>query len=285
MLRLYYSLVMFICCCAAMLNTRHSMFDSVEFAIKRDEFALHYQPKIDLQSKQTVGLSALIRWYHPQHGMLYPEAFFDALQHPITGTKIDKWVIEKALQNITTWLNAGLNIKVSVNISTHYLVQDVFVNQLNNWVLEYPSGSLKMLELEVFAQDSDTDLEDVSYALHYCKELGMTIAIKDAQARAPHYSARLPFDTLKINRSVVQDMLVNQENCAAIERLIHSNQQIDCKVIAEGIETAEQLERLIDMGCVYGQGYSIAYPMEFDDVYPWILEQSAEERLNCNELS
>lgn len=246
--------------------------ERINTALLDNEFRLYYQPKIDLRTKQVIGFEALIRWSHPERGILPPNVFLPTIEEDVLGIKLGEWVIKEALQQLEIWRSAGINLPVSVNISPYQLQHVEFVQQLGQLIKQSPTFRENTLELEILESSALRDIEHVSGIITDCKKLGVTFSIDDFGTgySSLTYLKRLPAEYLKIDQSFVRDMLSDKEDLAIILGIIELAKAFSLKVIAEGVETAAHGEQLLDSGCYFAQGYGIARPMPANEVPPWI---------------
>lgn len=241
----------------------HESIDRVSEALRNDEFLLYYQPKVDLSQGKVVGVEALIRWRHPQSGILTPGHFLPSVENNLITEQIDIWVIKEALNQLKIFKDLSLDIKISVNISARFL-QRIDMIQIVREALEdkfwYKDGDLMFEILETSAID---DIEQTMQKITECKKLGITFALDDFGTgySSLSYFKRLPIDELKIDQSFVRDMLEDADDLAILESIINISNTFGRKVIAEGVETKEHIELLIRLGCILAQGYAIARPM------------------------
>ncbi len=244
----------------------------LQIALERSEFELHYQPKVNLRSGRVLGAEALIRWRHPQQGLLAPAAFLPLLEGHALGLRLGNWVIETALQQIEAWLEQGLPLAVSVNISALQFKQDDFVGQLEQILLRHPRVNKGLLELEILETSSLENLQAVSQMMRECRQLGVHFSIDDFGTgySSLTYLKHLPAETLKIDQSFVRDMLSDHEALAIVQGIIGLAAAFKRQVIAEGVETHSHGEKLLAMGCELAQGYGIARPMPAEQMLPWV---------------
>lgn len=249
---------------------RRQLLQAAEIGIERHEFELHYQPQVNMISHQIIGVEALIRWNHPELGFLYPGDFSEALEHPNIGILIGEWVLKEALHQHTLWDISDL--VVSVNIAPAHLLCKGFVQRLSDLLLTFPNVNPKALELEVLETVSLADINSAVDVVKGCCALGVHVALDDFGTgyASLSYLKKLPLNTLKIDKSFVQNILSNKEDRSIIQCIVALSQAFEYNLIAEGIESMEHEQALIDMGCHIGQGYFIARPMTADAMTDWI---------------
>lgn len=247
-------------------------------ALAENEFLFHFQPKVDLLTGDLVGVEALIRWQHPEQGLLYPGAFLDHFNGHSLEIELGEWVIETALTQLEAWQELGLTLRVSVNISANHLLHPDFVARLATLLGQHPAISSDQLELEVLESAAMSDLGRAIEVITRCKKIGVHFALDDFGTgySSLAYFRRLPVDTLKIDQSFVRDMLIDAEDLAIVESVVRLAQVFGRATIAEGVETLEHASRLIQMGCTQAQGYGIARPMPAHALPAWLEKWRAE---------
>ncbi len=238
-------------------------------AIRRDELTLFYQPVVHLVSGATIGAEALVRWQHPERGLLSPAAFIPIAEETGLIEDLDRWVFHQALQHASRWTtmpDASLDW-VSVNVSPQSLEGD-----FQNWGHEYlnevslPDGSLHLEVTERWALRDERSLQAL-------REQGVRLSIDDFGTgySSLRYLRSLNADTLKIDREFVQDLGRDEKTTAIVQFLMNLSLRLDVEVIAEGVEAAEQAEILRDLGCAMAQGYHFARPVPADTLAESIL--------------
>lgn len=240
-------------------------------AITRNELVLYYQPKVNLRTKALIGVEALIRWQHPERGLLPPSEFLPPIaEHPISIT-IGEWVIEQALTQISYWAVYGLDIPVSVNIGAHQLLSGTFKSRLTELLAKHPEVSPGHLELEILETSALQDLDQVSNLMFDCVNLGVRFALDDFGTgySSLTYLKRLPAAVIKIDQSFVRGMLEDPNDFAIVVGVVGLAKAFYRQVIAEGVETDAHGVSLLKMGCTLAQGYGIAKPMSAKNFLAW----------------
>ncbi|MCU7904368.1 MAG: EAL domain-containing protein [Candidatus Thiodiazotropha sp. (ex Epidulcina cf. delphinae)] len=254
------------------LKGRHESLEDINRALTEREFELHYQPKVNMRTGEVIGAEALIRWLHPQRGMLLPGDFLPMIEdHPIS-IKLGEWVIDSALTQMEAWRSMGLNILVSVNVSAHQLQQENFINRLHELLAAHPKVKSTDLELEVLETSALEDLTQVSRIMQACGEIGVRFALDDFGTgySSLTYLKRLPAALLKIDKSFVRNMLDDPEDLAILEGVLGLARAFRRLAIAEGVESEDHGEMLLQLGCELAQGYAISRPMQASDLPGWI---------------
>ncbi len=235
------------------------------------EFVLYYQPKVSMRTGELQGVEALIRWRHPEQGLLAPGAFLPATEgHPVE-LALGRWVLAEAACQVERWLAEGRPVPVSVNISADHLLAPAFVEELADLLRRHPGLPPQSLELEVLESTALEDVERASDVLMRCARLGVRAALDDFGTgySSLTYLKTLPTHTLKIDQSFVRDMINDPDDLAILQGVLDLARVFRRQVVAEGVETETHGLMLLHLGCELGQGYGIARPMPAADVLPW----------------
>ena len=254
------------------LQSRRETLEHVRRALAQREFVLHYQPKINMRTGAVIGAEALIRWQHPERGLLLPAAFLPIIEdHPVS-VELGEWVVAAALAQMSAWHAAGQDLPVSVNIGAHQLQHDEFVPRLSALLLAHPDVQHRFLELEVVETCALQDMAHVSEVMHACHALGVRFALDDFGTgySSLAYLKHLPAELLKIDQSFVLGMLDDADDRAIVEGVIGLVRAFHREVIAEGVETAAHGKLLLALGCDLAQGNGIARPMPAADLPAWV---------------
>ena len=241
-------------------------------ALQQREFVLLYQPKVNMRSGEVVGVEALIRWQHPERGSLPPSAFLPVIKGNPLINEIGDWVLETALAQIATWRRAGLSLPVSVNVDALQFDQSDFMDKLQALLAGLPGFRPGDLVLEVLETSALEDVDQISEIILACQAQGVHFALDDFGTgySSLTYLKRLPAQLLKVDQSFVRGMLDSPEDLAILGGVLGLAEAFRRRVIAEGVETQQHGEMLIQMGCEFGQGYAIARPMAADAVPDWV---------------
>lgn len=244
----------------------------IEHALTADQFLLYYQPKVDMRRGEIIGMEALLRWQHPERGLLSPAQFLPLIENNALSTHIGEWVLEEGLKQLSQWQAQGLKLSVSVNIAGIHLQQPEFTSSLQQLLERYPGMVSNQLDLEVLETTALEDIRLVSEVITACRELGVSFSLDDFGTgySSLTYLKRLPADTLKMDQSFVRDMLEDPEDLAIIEGIIGLAHAFHRQVIAEGVESLQHGALLLRLGCDLGQGYGIARPMPAEEVPAWV---------------
>jgi diguanylate cyclase (GGDEF)-like protein len=251
----------------------------IDTALEQSEFVLHYQPKVNMRTSKVMGVEALIRWQHPELGLLQPLSFLPALEGEAISLVMGEWVIDSALTQINQWQKMGINLPISVNISAFQLQQDNFPARLTELMANHPEVGQHSLELEILETSELSNISKVINTMAACHALGVRFALDDfgtGYSSLTHLK-RLPAYLIKIDQSFVRNMLDDTNDLAIIEGVIGLAKTFKREVIAEGVETIAHGSALLKLGCELAQGYGIARPMPADDVPQWINNWKADD--------
>jgi diguanylate cyclase (GGDEF)-like protein/PAS domain S-box-containing protein len=247
----------------ALLAERQSLEADLRCALGRNEFVLHYQPILNLQTGQITGVEALIRWLHPQRGLIYPDQFVPIAEECGLILAMGQWVLVEACKQARAWLDAGLGaVRVSVNVSAAEFGAKDFLSGVRA-VLIATGVEPQNLELELTESVLMDDAEAAVATLVKLKAMGVQVAIDDFGTGYSSftYLRRFPSDALKLHQSFVQDIMADPRDAAIVRAMINIGTNLNQRIIAEGVETSAQLEFLRRHGCGEGQGYYFSRPV------------------------
>jgi diguanylate cyclase (GGDEF)-like protein len=232
-------------------------------ALEEDQFELHFQPKADAESWSLVGAEALLRWQHPERGEISPDEFIPVAEETGLIVPIGQWVLQQACKQAKAWTEFPFgDIAVSVNISSHQFQSDSLIDDVLGAAL---SAGIEptLLELEITESVLLHDADNTLVALNTLKRAGIALSVDDFGTgySSLSYLKRFPIDTLKIDRSFVKDLHTDQDDAAICAAILAMAQQLGLNVVAEGVETKEQLEFLRHHGCNQIQGYLCSKPL------------------------
>jgi len=255
----------------ALAVERHSIEGGLRRALERQEFVLHYQPKINLESGTISGVEALVRWQHPQRGLVLPEQFVWIAEDCGLIVPIGMWVLREACQQAQTWQDAGLpHIPVAVNISAVQFRHKDFLESLAD-ILKDTGLAPHYLELELTESVLMHDATSTASVLKMLKAMGVRLAIDDFGTgySSLSYLKRFPIDTLKIDQSFMRDIThvsADSDDAAIVAAAVSMGKSLNQRVIAEGVETREQMAFLQAQGCGEGQGFYFSRPVSAGEV-------------------
>ena len=244
----------------------------IQEALDRQELVLHYQPKVDMKSGRVLGFEALLRWEHPQQGLIAPLQFLPMIENTGLSSSIGDWVISHALEHLADWRRSGFDFSVSVNVSARHLQEPDFAQRLSELLARHPEPLAHHLEIEMLETTAHADIEATSALVARCQAAGVKFALDDFGTgySTLTYLKRLPVDVLKIDRSFVHHMLEDDQDRAIVQGVIGLAGTFGCTVVAEGVENPAQARTLLELGCTIGQGTGIAAPMPVDKVAAWV---------------
>lgn len=246
-------------------------------ALSRHEFLLNYQPIVSLKQERIVGFEALIRWQHPERGLIPPSDFIPLAEETGLIMAIDQWALHTACQQMQQWqaqFPGFAPLTISVNLSTKHFVQPELVEQVKQ-TLHATGLAAQALKLEITENTLMSNAEVATTTLKQLRSLGVQISMDDFGTgySSLSYLHRFPIDTLKIDRSFVMDLEQTNENAKITQAIIMLARSLNLDVIAEGIETSVQLMLLKAMGCEYGQGYLFSKPLSSEAATIFLRQQ------------
>ena len=249
---------------------RLAMVGELRHAIGTSELSLFYQPKVNIADGRICGMEALVRWMHPERGMVPPDEFIGLAEQSGLMKPLTDWVVAEALRESATWRRNGVTLPIAVNLSAHNLRDPAFVQSIENKLCEFEAAP-DWIELEI---TEGAVMEDPVSALEILSELrniGITLFIDDFGTgySSLGYLKKLPVDAVKIDKSFVIDMIDDQDDEAIVRTTINLGHELGLRVVAEGVETRRAFDRLASLGCDVAQGYFISKPMSEQDVRNW----------------
>lgn len=259
-------------------RNQQAQLKSIELGFKKNQFELYYQPKVDMRTQQLVGAEALIRWNHPELGLLAPARFLPTIENTELDIVLGEWVTHNALQQLSRWRAEGLDVEVSINISAFHLESPRFVENLQQQLLLRPDVPAELLQIEVLETVALEDVTQVQLIIERCTKLGVGFALDDFGTgySSLSYLSSLPVNTLKIDKSFVRNLAQSKGDHAIIMGIIALSRAFELKTVAEGIETGAHFDTLLKMNCDIGQGYFIARPMPVAEFYDWTQQNVAD---------
>jgi diguanylate cyclase (GGDEF)-like protein/PAS domain S-box-containing protein len=256
------------------IKSQRESLKAIRKALDNQQFVLYYQPKVNMRKGIVVGFEALIRWQHPERGLLNPIEFLPIIENNPMMIELGEWVINTALKQISLWQTMDLNIPIStsVNIAAVQLQQPDFTQRLTTLLATHQDVEPRYLELEVLETSALDDVAHISQIMNDCMALGVNFALDDFGTgySSLTYFRRLPANLIKIDQSFVRDMLDNTDDLAIVQAVIALAKSFKRDVIAEGVETIEHGKVLLHLDCELAQGYGIAKPMPVCDIPAWV---------------
>jgi diguanylate cyclase (GGDEF)-like protein len=243
----------------------------IRTALDNDEFLLHYQPQIDIQTSRITGAEALLRWEHPVEGTVMPNRIIPVAEQLGMITPITNWVLVTALQQCKQWSHDGMQIPVSVNVSARSFQNPRLLEKVE-WALQEAGVSGDSLEIEITEATLMQDLDRATDVLTRLSESGVSIAIDDFGTgySSLSYLKRLPIHTLKIDQSFIVDVAFDQQDVAIVRSIIDLGHNLGYKVVAEGVENGMAWDVLDKLGCDTAQGFHISKPLSDNHFSGWL---------------
>jgi len=245
-------------------------------ALEKDEFVVYFQPQIDARDDSLVGMEALVRWQHPVLGLVPPNKFIPLAEDTGMIVKLDRVVMQKAMSQFRLWHQAGLKPgKLSLNLAMKQLETSDFIDYLDSLIKE-ENCKINFLELEVTESQIMHNPEKSIEVLHKINDLNISLAIDDFGTgySSLAYLKRLPINKLKIDRSFIKDLPSDPEDIALSKTIISLCKNLNLDVIAEGVETVEQKDFLLDNGCNLIQGYYYSHPLSVEKMTEYLKKNS-----------
>ena len=264
------------------LRLQHEQETRFAEALERNELALYFQPQVNLRTGQVLGLEALLRWVHPQRGLLAPGEFLPHIQRQDLWVALGEWVIANALEKLSTWHHAGFQFRVSINVAGEHVQHPSFLQRLEQLLRARPDLPPQSVVLELLESSTLGSLEKVAEVIHACHTLGVEVALDDFGTgySSLAYLKQLPVDMIKIDRSFVRELLQDERDLTILKGILLLARGCGHAVLAEGVESSEQAEMLLQVGCEQAQGYAIARPMPAEEVANWVREWSGRWESN-----
>ena len=243
----------------------------IRSALDNDEFSLHYQPLIDIQTSQVTGAEALLRWNHPVEGTVMPQRIIPVAEQLGMITSITNWVLVTALRQCRQWSHDGVTIPVSVNVSARSFQNPRLLEKIE-WALEEAGVGGECLEIEITEATLMQDLDRATEVLNRLSDTGVRIAIDDFGTgySSLSYLKRLPIHTLKIDQSFIMDVAFDQQDIAIVRSIIDLGHNLGYKVVAEGVENSMAWDMLDSLGCDTAQGFHISKPLPDNHFSDWL---------------
>lgn len=245
-------------------------------ALKNEEFVAYFQPKIDARDGRVIGLETLIRWMHPEKGMIHPTEFIPFCEETGLVLEIDKYMLIHSMKQIMEWQKEGLEFgKVSVNVSTKKIESANYIEELT-YIIDSFQFDTNVLELEILEGQIMKNPQKSIEILNKLRDLGIFISIDDFGTgySSLSYLTKLPVNKIKIDRSFIIDVPVNKDDVAIVRTIISLAKNLGLQIIAEGVETKEQLDFLVKEGCYKIQGYYFSKPLSADECKAFIISKN-----------
>lgn len=246
----------------------------IQTALVQGEFVLFYQPKVNMRTGGVIGVEALIRWAHPEKGLMPPSTFLPLIENTPLSGQLGRWVIRSALDQMTRWQQHGFGVAISVNITAGLMQESDFINFMRRALSDHPEISPECLELEILETSAMEDIVQISKVMQDCHQMGLRFALDDFGTgySSLTYLKHLPAEVLKIDQSFIRDMRHDSDDMAIVKSIIGLSKAFNRQVIAEGVESTEIGNILVSLGCDYAQGYAYSRPLPACDIPNWIAD-------------
>jgi diguanylate cyclase (GGDEF)-like protein/PAS domain S-box-containing protein len=245
----------------------------IQATLSNNDFCLHYQPKVNMSTGAVFGAEALIRWLHPKKGLILPLDFLPIIEGTELEILVGNWVINEALKQLGAWKEQGIELEISINISSYHLQSPLFVAKLEEALARFPNVDPGNFQLEILESSALSDIDAVNNIIKTCMHtLGVNVALDDfgtGHSSLTHLR-NIVAKTIKIDKSFVIDMLGDPNDHAIIDGVIGLAHSFNRDVIAEGVETTKHGSTLLLMRCNKAQGYGIAKPMPASEFPDWL---------------
>jgi len=260
------------------LNKNFDLSLEIPRAINNREFFLTYHPKINLKSSEVEGVEALIRWLHPEKGLIPPDAFIPYIEKTSMINTVTEWVIKTAFFEIKSMEKENINTNFSVNIPLKILENPKIIRYIEAY--KRNPLSIYKLELEILERDNVENFKKTASAMKDLKKLGINFSLDDYGTgySTLSYMQQLPFDRIKIDRMFIKDIENDESMRELVQSTIDIGHTLGMEVVAEGVETIKAVEILQNMGCDYAQGYHYAKPMTYPEFIRWYKDYNSTEK-------
>jgi EAL domain-containing protein (putative c-di-GMP-specific phosphodiesterase class I) len=245
--------------------------------IERDELVLHYQPKVALDTGEVIGVEALVRWQHPTRGLLAPGQFVPLAERTAAIGDLTRWVVDRALGQQRAWLDAGIDLPVTVNLAAANVVDATLPDAIAALLERH---GVERLECEISEHTVMADPRRAAEVLDRLRALGVRLSLDDFGTghSSLSYLKRLPLDEVKIDRSFVAGMVEDENDAVIVRSTIDLARNLGLAVVAEGVESAELMGELAALSCDIAQGYHISRPLPADALTDWLQADSVSLR-------
>jgi diguanylate cyclase (GGDEF)-like protein/PAS domain S-box-containing protein len=254
------------------VKVTHQTIERVRQALLAGELRLHFLPRVNMRRGEVVGFQAVLRWEHPQDGMVPSRNFLPLVEETDLIIDIGEWVMDQVLSQLHHWQRAGQGWPVSINIAARHFQRADFVDRLGEMLARHAGVAPQMLDLEIVESVAVENIQHVSTCLQACQALGVQFSLGDFGTgySSLSYLKRLRTQAIKIDKSFVRDILHDRDDLALTTAIIGLARAFGRQVIAEGLDSIEQGELLLRLGCDVAQGHCIARPMPPEEVTGWV---------------
>ena len=251
-------------------------------ALKNKEFELYYQPIVNLRTGEVINVEALIRWNHPEQGVLPPYHFLPTIEDSKLALTVEEWVIKEAIQQVAKWNAQGLNLNVSINISAHHLQHHGFIDELEATLKKHPDVSPKQIEFELQETSKLEDIKHIALLMQQCARMGIKFTLDDYGKgySSLNYLKQLPIKSMKMDQSFIKDMLFDPGDFAIIKGILGLAHAFRREAVAKGVENQEYCALLMRLGCDVMQGFHISRPLQSTALVEWLKDWQVNPKVN-----
>ncbi|MEJ2406070.1 MAG: EAL domain-containing protein [Candidatus Thiodiazotropha sp.] len=267
------------------ISAQVELMEKIGSGLERGQFELYYQPKVDYRTGKAVGAEALLRWNDPVLGLVGPKEFISLIENDSMAFRMGRWVMEQAVRQARIWHEQGIRLPISINVFPRHLKHSTFVDDLRSAIASnWPQMPGDLLMIEIVETNDLEELEPIEQVIRQCLAMDISFSLDDFGTGYSSlvYLRRLSIQELKIDQSFVRDMLDDPEDEAIVVSVIRLGQAFGLQVVAEGVETVEQAQHLVDLGCHIVQGYGLGRPMPAHTLEKWYADYSALGVKECN---
>lgn len=253
------------------VRQHRQLLEELTRALAEEQFVLHYQPRVDMANGTVVGAEALLRWQHPERGLLAPETFLYAVEGSELATPIGEWVIRTALAQMRTFREAGHAIPLSVNVEARQVLHPDFPSRLAT-KLAQAGIAADEFELEISQSSAPADIARAAANVRHCRNMQVHVALDHfgTSHASLAFFRQLPVDVLKVDQAMIGDLRNDPEDLALIRSIVRIAEVFHIRMVAEGVESLEQGALLIHLGCRFAQGFAIAPPLPAAELLAWV---------------
>jgi diguanylate cyclase (GGDEF)-like protein/PAS domain S-box-containing protein len=266
------------------ISARLELLNKIANGLDSDQFELYYQPKINCSTGEINGVEALLRWNDPLLGLVGPKEFLSLIENESLELRLGRWVIAQAVIQAKTWHAQGISIPISINVFPRHLKYHTFIEDLSSTIAKYwPEMPERRLIVEIVETAALEDLESIEEVLSSCKKIGIGFSLDDFGTGYSSlvYLRKLSIEELKIDQSFVRDMLEDKNDEAIVISVIGLGKAFGLRVVAEGVESPQQAEHLMKLGCNIAQGYGIGRPMPPNAFRKWLNNYLSRDSHSC----
>jgi EAL domain-containing protein (putative c-di-GMP-specific phosphodiesterase class I) len=252
---------------------RLTLMGELSYAIDHDELSLHYQPKVSFKTNRIVGVEALLRWPHPQRGMIGPDQFIPLAEKTGAIQRLTQWVLTKAIRQSAIWRRAGFQLNVSLNLSVRNLLEPVFPYRVID-ILKSDGSAAEGITMEITESALMADPDKARNVLIFLSQHGIRFSIDDFGTgySSLAYLKHLPVSEIKIDKLFVSKLIVDADDTTIVRSTIELGHNLGLSITAEGVEDQQTWDRLSVLGCDEAQGYFMSKPLPADQLDRWLTE-------------